>query len=304
MTQTLSAFVVRRLVAALLLVAVVAAGAFALTALSPGDIASDVVIQVGGPEAAKEMRHRLGLDQPLLTQFARWAGGLARMDLGESYEYGTPVAALAGERALNTARLASAALVVALIGWPIGVLTGARPRSALALAVTPVSVALVSCPPIIGTLGLLWLAVTTQWISAASTSVVLPALALGLPLAATIERVQSRAMADALASPDIAAAAARGIPASRVTWRYAARQSLGPVLGIAGVLIGGLFSGSLGVEVVSSWPGLGRLMFGALEARDDTLVAGCALFGAAILAAANLVADVARAVADRRTVVA
>jgi peptide/nickel transport system permease protein len=228
---------------------------------------------------------------------------VARFDLGQSYAYGSPVATLAGERAANTAKLSLLAFLIALVGWPIGALSGARPRSALALGVAPISIALVSCPPIIGTFALLWLAVATGWLSASPTNLVVPALALGLPLAATIERLQARAMADALQMPDIAAAEARGIPRTRVLWRHAARQSLGPVLGIAGVLIGGLFSGSLGVEVVSSWPGLGRLTFGALAQRDATLVAGCALLGAAILAAANFVADLARALVDRRTVI-
>ena len=220
------------------------------------------------------------------------------------YEYDTPVAALAVERASNTATLGAVALGVALVGWPIGVLTGARPRSALAMVVAPISAAVNSCPPIVGTLALLWLAVTTRWVSAAPGSLVVPAIALGLPLAATIERLQSRATTDALALPDIVAATARGIPAGRVLWRHVGRQSLRPLLGIAGVLIGGLFSGSLGVEVVSGWPGLGRLMFGALEYRDVTLAAGCALVGAVVLATANLVADVARAVADPRTALA
>ena len=129
------------------------------------------------------------------------------------------------------------------------------------------STALIACPPIIGVLALLWLAVMTGWLSVAPGSIILPALALALPLAATIERLQSQATADALGAVDLTAAAARGIPPWRLLWIHAARQSLRPVLGVYG-LIGGLFSGSLAVEMMTSWPGLGRLTYGRAQHRD------------------------------------
>jgi peptide/nickel transport system permease protein len=294
------AFVARRVVAAVVLVAVVSTGAFILTRLAPGDAVTDP-----GPNSDKiaiaKKRERLGLNRPFATQVGDWIGGLSRFDLGRSSEYDAPVAPIAREKAANTALLAAVALAIALVGLPIGVLTGARPGGWLAVVVTPLSVALVSCPPIVGALGLLWLAVSTRWLSIAPGSLGVPALALALPLAATLERLQSQAIAEALRAPDVVAAAARGLSPARVLWRHAARQSLRPVLGIAGVLIGSLFSGSLAVEVVTGWPGLGRLMFEALAGRDLFLAAGCALVGATVLAVGNLAADIARAVVDPRT---
>jgi len=241
------------------------------------------------------------LDQPFATQVGHWLRGLSRFDLGQSSVYEAPVAPIARDKAANTALLAAVALAIALVGLPIGVLTGARPGGWLAVVVTPLSVALVACPPIVGALALLWLAVSTRWLSIAPGSLGVPALALALPLVATLERLQSQATAEALRAPDVVAAAARGLSPARILWRHAARQSLRPVLGVAGVLIGSLFSGSLAVEVVTGWPGLGRLMYGALEARDMFLAAGCALVGATVLAAGNLVADIARAIVDPRT---
>jgi peptide/nickel transport system permease protein len=284
------AFVARRVVAAVVLVVVVSTAAFVLTRLAPADA-----------EPWLEHARRQTEARPFVTQLGDWIGGLARFDLGRSSTYNAPVAPIAREKAANTARLAAVALAIALIGLPVGVLTGARPDGWLSAVVTPIAVALVSCPPIIGALGLLWLAVSTGWLSIAPDSLGVPALALALPLAATLERLQSQATAEALRAPDVLAATARGLSPQRVLWRHAARQSLQPVLGIAGVLIGSLFSGSLAVEVVTGWPGLGRLMFDALARRDLFLVAGCALVGAVVLAAGNLAADIARALVDPRT---
>jgi len=115
-----------------------------------------------------------------------------------------------------------------------------------------------------------------------------------------LERLQSQATSEAISAPDLTAAAARGVPRSRLIWVHAARQSLRPVLGVYGIIIGSLFSGSLAVETIASWPGLGRLMYDALVARDLFLVAGCALAGAMFIAAGNFLADVLRALVDPR----
>jgi ABC-type dipeptide/oligopeptide/nickel transport system permease component len=295
------AFVARRVVAAVVLVVVVSTGAFVLTRLAPGDAATGLLPNGVDQVTIAKTRARLGLDRPFWTQVGDWMLGLSHFDLGRSTEYDAPVAPIAREKAANTARLAGVALAMALVGLPLGVLTGARPGGWLALVITPLSVALVACPPIVGALALLWLAVSTGWLSIAPGSLGVPALALALPLVATLERLQSQATAEALRAPDVVAAAARGLSPVRVLWRHAARQSLRPVLGVAGVLIGSLFSGSLAVEVVTGWPGLGRLMYEALEGRDVFLAAGCATVGATVLAVGNLAADIARAVVDPRT---
>jgi peptide/nickel transport system permease protein len=142
--------------------------------------------------------------------------------------------------------------------------------------------------------------VTTELLSVSPGSYAVPTLALALPLAAGLERLQSQATAEAMTAPDLAAAAARGVPPARLVWVHAARQSLRPVLGVYGIVVGSLFSGSLAVEVVTSWPGLGRLTYEALVSRDLYLLAGCALAGATFIALGNLAADLLRALADPR----
>jgi peptide/nickel transport system permease protein len=300
-TRGLSAFLVRRLLAAIVFVLLVSSSALVLTRVVPGDATSDLAFTRGGEAARAQARARLGLDRPIASQLGAWLAGLARFDLGRSSRFGEPVADLLRDRAGPTAELAAVALGIAmLLGVPIGVLTGARPRGLFARAITPISLALVACPPLVGALGLLWLALATGGLSVEPGRLAVPALALALPLGAMIERLQSQATTDALAAPDLLAAAARGIPRARLLWIHAARRSLRPVLGLFGIVIGTLFSGSLAVEWVTSWPGLGRLTYDAVVGRDVYLVAGCALAGAILIALGNIVADLGRAVVDPR----
>ena len=301
MTRALAAFVARRLAAAALFVAIVPAAALLLARLAPGDPSVDVRLAGGDDAAVAAARERAGLDRPAAAQLKDWALGLVRLDLGQSTMYGRPVGPLVAERLANTARLAGTALRLATAaGLPLGVLTGARPRRVTSAVVGALSTALIACPPIVGVLLLLFVAVATGWLSTSSDALAVPALALALPLAATLERLQSQATTDALAAPDLIAAAARGIPPWRLVWLHAGRQSLRPVLGVYGLMIGTLLSGSLAVETIAGWPGIGRLTFDALVGRDLFLIAGCALAGAALVAAANAAVDVLRAVIDPR----
>jgi peptide/nickel transport system permease protein len=309
--RALLTYFVRRLLQAVLLVFLVSSAAFLLVDAAPGDPYDGFDVD---PAVASAERHRLGLDGPLAVRYGAWLGRAARLDLGDSVKYGRPVSVLVAERAPRTALLGLSALLLAtLLGIPAGILTGSR-RSALAAAARAVSLALVSVPPLVSSFALLLLAARTRWFpvggfpSSGDTSspaavlpyLVLPAIALALPLAGSLERLQSQAIRDALAHPSIAAAAARGCSRGRVVWRHALRLSLVPVIAIYGVIVGSALSGSLAVEVVTSWPGLGSLMYEALIARDLYLVAGCAAAGAAFLAAGLLAADVAMAFADPR----
>ena len=281
--------------------AIVAVAAFALTRLAPGDPTLELRASGASPEVVARERARLGFDQPFLQQASSWLGGMARGDLGESVTFGRPVRALVAERGAATARLAAVALVIALfVGVPLGIFTGAMPRHWIARAAVPLSLALVSCPPIVAALALLWIGASTGWLSIESGALAVPVLAIALPLAASIERLQSQAVRDVLAAPDLLAAAARGIPSSRLIWIHAARQSMRPVLGVFGIVVGSLFGGSFAVEMVTAWPGLGRLTYDALRNRDIYLVAGCALAGAACLTAGNVAADLLRAWVDPR----
>jgi peptide/nickel transport system permease protein len=294
-------FLARRVITALVFVFVTSTAAYVIARLAPGDeTTADFIAGIdAGSIAAK--RERLGLDDPLPAQLGRWLSGVTRFDLGESSSFQRPVSALVLERGLNTAQLAATAVLLAtLIGVPLGIVTGAWPRHWASRVIAPLSLALVACPPLVAALLLMFFAVSTGLLSIAPGALVLPAIALGLPVAAILERLQSQSTAETLLSPDLVAAAARGIPPTRLVWRHAARQSLRPVLGVYGIVLGSLFSGSLAVELVTSWPGLGRLLYDAVLQSDVTLVAGCVVAGAVCLAIGNVVADVLRVVVDPR----
>lgn len=294
-------FLLRRGLAALLLVFAVTSGALLLAQLAPGDYAA----QFGrDPAQIAAERHRLGLDRPLFEQYTHWLRRTLSLDLGESFHYQRPVSSLVREGAANTAVLATTALIVAtLIGIPWGVITGTR-TGAGARMLRGLSLLLLSVPPLITALVLLTVAARTGWLPVSGmggiSHLVVPTLSLALPIAALLERLQSQAIAESMQQPSTAAARARGIPERRVIWRHGWRQSLAPVLAIYGVIVGSLFSGSFAVEIVTSWPGLGALMRQALMSRDTYLVAGCAAAGAAFLAAGILAADVAHALVDPR----
>ena len=305
-------YLLRRLGFALLLIVVVSSATLLLTRLAPGDTLDPI-------ERAR-IHRELGLDRPLITQYFSWLGGVMRFDFGRSVLYSRPVSALISERALNTAVLAVVALIFATaIGIPLGIYSGSRSRGVGRSIVRAMSVLGISVPPLIGSLALVFLAARTgwlpvggmtsapaldmtwaQWLADLARHIPVPALALAIPLAASLERLQSQAIASARREPFVAASQARGLERTQALLRHAWPVSLRPVLGLYGVMIGSLFSGSFVVEIVTSWPGLGRLMFDALKARDLFLVAGCAATGALFLAIGTLVADLLLAWTDPR----
>ena len=303
MPSTVLRFLAWRLLRALVLVLVVASAALVLVHLAPGDAFTQFDVD---PEVAARERHRLGLDRSFAAQYVGWFLRAATFDFGESARFGRPVSALVGERIGNSVLLGTVALVIALgVGIPAGVVTGSAPRRLTSRMIAGASLLLVSVPPLVTSLVLLLIAARSGTLPAAGVAdlryVWLPALALALPIAASLERIQSRAIADAMRDPSITAARARGLSPARVVWIHAFRLSLTPVLGVLGIVIGTLFSGSFVVEIVLSWRGLGDLMHQALIARDVFLAAGCAAAGAMFLALGLLIADVALAANDPRT---
>ena len=309
MTPRFSLFVVRRAATSILLVLAVASAGHLLTGLAPGDHLSEFEMP---PEQRQAERHRAGLDRPLHERYADWLQHALRLDLGESARYpGRTVWSLISERFGNSFRLGALALTLAtLLGIPLGVLAGSDRRRPQFIAARAVNIILLSLPPVVLSLALLFVAARTGWFPVGGLPpgggvdslryFVLPVLALGLPVAAYLERLQSRSIAQALRHPSVLAARARGIPERRLVWGHAFKLSLTPVLAIYGVVIGALISGSFVVEYVMTWPGLGRLMYDGLIARDANVVAGCAAAGAACLSVGVFISDVLLAAVDPR----
>jgi peptide/nickel transport system permease protein len=315
----MGAFLVRRVIFALVLVACSSSAAFLLTRAAPGDVTA----QLGPLARAGEIaatRARFGLDRPVGAQWAAWAARAVRLDFGDSFLYNRPVAAVLGPAALNTAILAAVAFVAAVAaGVFFGVVGGSARPALVRTAVGAVSAVCLSMPPLLTSLVFVFVAARTgivpaggmtsanagdlswgAWLLDVAWHVPLPALALALPIAATLERLQSQAMSEMVTRPFVTAARARGVPDPGLVWRHAWPASLRPVCALLGVVIGTLLSGSFVVEYVTTWPGLGRLMYEALRARDIYLVAGCAATGSAFLACGTLAGDLLLAAVDPR----
>lgn len=312
-------FVARRLAFAVVLVIAASSAALLLTRLAPGDVTAQL-----GPfptrSEVESTRARFELDRGPLAQWGLWAGRALRLDFGESFLYSRPVGPLVARAALNTAVLALASLVTATAaGIVFGVLTGSRHGGLIPGFIRAASLVAVSMPPLLTSLFLVFIAARTGWFPAGGMSSVesaslsgvawmadvarhlpLPVLALSLPVAATFERMQSQALSETVHLPFVVAALARGVSHRDVIVRHAWRVSVRPLCAVYGIVIGALLSGSFVVEYVTAWPGLGRLMYEALRARDIYLVAGCAAMGSLFLALGTLAGDLLLAVADPR----
>lgn len=279
---------------AALLVVGAASASFLLVQLAPGDFFTEFG-PGADPARIRAERAAARFDRPLAAQYAAWVSRAARLDFGRSLKYQRPVTDLLDERTRNTATLGAVALVLATgIGIPLGVFTGSRSRGVLSQLVRAASVTMLAVPPLVAALALTALAARTGWLApggASAANAVIPALALALPLAAVIERMQSQAIRQALGERHVYAALARGVRPRRLVWKHALRNSLGPLAGTYGIVAGTLLSGSFVVEIVTDWPGLGLLMAEGLRARDVFLVAGCAAAVSLLLAVAILVSD-------------
>ena len=310
-------YLARRLAFALFLVIGVSSASLVLTRLAPGDFVAGSLGTQAPRATIERQRARFGLDKSIAAQYRDWLAKAVRLDFGYSMQYDRPVRDLVPERAANTAILSLTALVFATaLGLPLGIVTGSRHGGLLPNTIRTVSLVLLSMPPLLTSLFLVFVAARTGWFPIAGMRsagvppggalvdllhhLVLPAAALGLPLAAMLERLQSQAMSEVVSEPFVLATLARGVPRFRVVWRDALKAALRPMAAVYGLIIGTLLSGSFAVEVISAWPGLGTLMLGALRTRDVYLVAGCAGAGALFLALGTLFSDVALAFVDPR----
>lgn len=305
---------VRLLARAGLLSFVVASIAFALIRLSPGDFAETSLGLGASQGVLAQQRAVYGLDQPILTQYAAWLSGLVRLDLGESWLYRRPVSSLVAERALNTLGLSVAALAWALAaGALMGTWRAATRFRFLARVVDAASALVVSLPALLTTLVLGLLGARTDWFVVGSPPteawlelayegagqmarhLLLPLVAIGLPVAAAVERIQADAVAQARTAPCLEGLRARGISRRRQTWVHATRLAAAPVVSMVGLLAANVLNGALTVELFMGWPGLGRLLLDSLAARDSPLVVGCVTASALIvtltLAASGAFAD-------------
>lgn len=299
-------YILRRLVLTIPVLIGVATLVFALIHLVPGDPAEAMLGETASASDLADLRQRLGLDQPLLTQYRHFLVGLVQGDLGTSFRYGTPVAREIGTRMGPTVRLALVAMVVAVvIAIPLGIVGALyRGRAPDRLAMT-VSLAGIAMPnfwlgPVLAIVFAVWLG----WLPVSGTGtwrhIVLPAVTLGAALAAITARMTRASLGDELRELYVQAARARGLSRTRAVVAHAFRNSLIPVVTILGLQLGAVLTGTIITETIFSWPGVGRLLIQAINFRDYPLVQGCILLISVTYVSMNLVVDVLYAWLDPR----
>lgn len=275
-----------------------------------GRLAGDPVANLLGPLAPVEQveakRAELGLDRPLAAQLATTFADLARGDLGTSLRYNRPNAEIIGSRFPASMRLALVAIVIAvLVGVPLGIMAALRENTLLDRTLMGGALVGQSLPLYwLGMMLVLVFAVQLGWLPPARSGtwqhLVLPAVTLStLPLA-RIARLTRSSMSEVLGEDYIVAARARGLPEWRVVVAHAVRNAALPVITIIGLQVGVLLSGSVTIEVVFAWPGLGTLAVDAVSFRDFTLVQGIVIFGALVFVGVNLLVDLAYGIIDPR----
>ncbi|MBA3475959.1 MAG: ABC transporter permease [Actinobacteria bacterium] len=296
---------------------VVVAATFVLISLAPGDTAQVLAGQSGAdPEYLQEIRERLELDRPLPYQVKSYLAGVARGDLGFSVVRGQPVSDAILARLGPSVLLAGAAMALAaVLGVLFGVFAAARRGGLADAAISILSLVGYSVPVFwLGQLLIALFAVRLHWLPAGgmrsvreasgtidvARHLVLPAGSLAMLLLALVVRVTRAAMIDALEQDYATVARAKGLPERRILFKHALRNALRPVVTVLTGYLGLVLTGAVLVETVFVWPGLGRLLYDSVLARDTPMLTGILIFSASLVVLANLVADVLYRLLDPR----
>jgi peptide/nickel transport system permease protein len=299
-------YVIRRLLLAVPILLGVATLVFSLIHLIPGDPVEVMLGTGAGAADVQGLRHQLGLDRPLLEQYASFLGGLLNLDLGVSLRYRDPVASLLAERYPATLALALCSLVLALaISLPAGIAAALRPGGSIDRLATLFSALALSLPSFwLGPILILFFAIRLDWLPVSGmdspVAVVLPAVTLALALAALLTRLVRAALAEEVGAPYVRSARSRGLSRTRAVVRHALRNALPPVLAVTGLQLGSLLTGAILTETIFAWPGLGRLLIQAISHRDYPLVQGCVLLIAVTYITVNLAVDLLNGLLDPR----
>jgi peptide/nickel transport system permease protein len=321
-------YLLRRVLTAIPLILGIATIVFVVVNLAPGDPTQVLVGPNVRPEIIEQVRANFGLDQPLPVRYVKWMGALFQGDLGYSYSYGRPVMNVIGEILPNTLLLSTAALAVAFVaGVLIGIVQSVRQYSFADQALSVIALFFYSMPSF-------WLALMlilvfalfarnvwewpiyfppsgTRSVDAASMGLiesmldrarymVLPVTSLALVLAAGIARYTRGSMLEVIRQDYVRTARAKGLPERVVILKHTLRNALIPVITLLGLYLPVIFSGTVFIETVFGWPGMGKTIVDAINLRDYPLVMGTSLIFGTMVVLGNLVADVLYAVVDPR----
>lgn len=299
-------YLIRRVLLTIPVLLGVATLVFSLIHLVPGDPAQAMMGDGASPQDVAELRKTLGLDQPLLTQYATFLRKALKGDLGKSFRTGQPVTTMVQERIPATAELAVAAMLVAIvIAIPLGVVAAVWRGTAADYGAMTFALAGVSIPNFwLGPLLAIVFAVELGWLPVSGRGtlahLVLPAISLGLALAAILARMTRASLLEELNELYVRAARARGVSRLAAITTHALRNSMIPLLTIVALQFGAVLTGAVITETIFAWPGIGRLLIQSIGFRDYPMVQGCILLIAVTYVTVNLVTDLMYGVLDPR----
>ena len=322
-------YLVRRVARSVPLILGIVTIIFFVVHAAPGDPTTTLMMGPRlTPEAVAQMRANYGLDQPIPIRYVRWLGSMLTGDFGHSISYGQPTLDVVMDVLPNTLLLSACALFVAFVfGILLGAIQAVRQYSVLDSTLSVVLLFFYSMPSF-------WLALMLSlslslfarnvwewplWFPASGMSVddpdslsslarvldrlwhlVLPTISLALALTAGIARYMRGGMLDVIRQDYVRTARAKGLPERSVIFKHALRNASIPIVTLLGLYIPMLFSGAVLIEVVFAWPGMGRLMVGAIDSADYPIVMACSFIFAVLVVLGNLLADVLYALLDPR----
>ncbi len=317
----LRSFLIRVFYAILLLLAVLVLN-FSLMHLAPGDVADTISQSMGGADAEilAEIRADYGLDQPFVMQLGTYMGKVLRFDLGYSFFYNQSVTGLILQRLPATLLLVITSQVLAMvIGVVLGVFSARHPNGISSHFVTFLALFGYSAPVFwTGILLLIGFSLNVHWFPVAgmrditieggfwvhfvdvARHMVLPVITLGSIFLALYSRLARATMLEVLGSDYVRTAKAKGLSERQVVYKHALKNSLSPVITLAGLQFSAVISGAVLVETVFSWPGLGTLAFQSIIARDTPTILGILFFSALVVIVGNLLTDLALRLVDPR----
>lgn len=307
-------YLVRRFLEGLLVVFLASIVIFLIVRLIPGDPAQQLAGEDATLEDIERIREQLGLNDPILTQYGNWIGGVVQLDFGNSFTKRVPVRDLIAQSFPPTIELAVAAYIFALaIGVPLGVAAAVWAKKAPDYGASVFNLFTLGIPNFVLGILLLWIfAVELDWFpvsgrvsvfedfGAGLHRLVLPTIAAGAVIAAVLARFVRTSVAEALAQDYVRTAHAKGLHARKVVVNHALRNALIPIVTIAALQIGNLLAGAIVVEIVFTRPGFGILIIDGINGRDYLLIQAMLAILVFLFVAANTIADITYGYLDPR----
>jgi len=299
-------YIIKRIIALIPVILGVTLVVFMIMQLAPGDPARMILGELATPEEVAQLRTELGLDDPLLVRYFNYMIDFCKGDLGDSYFKHRPVMDEILDRFPYTAKLAAVAAVLTVVmSIPIGILAAVKQNTIFDNASLVVTLFGISMPVFwLGLLLIIFFSLRLGWFPTGGAdswrSYVLPAFCLAFSNMSTVARTTRSSMLETIRQDYVRTASAKGVPRKTVIRKHAFRNALIPTITVIGIQMSQLLGGSVVVETVFAWPGVGRLMIESINSRDTPMVLGCIVLLTIVFSVLNLLIDLCYGFVDPR----